>query len=121
MRPDYKPAGFGHWQNGKGEYEIESVWWRARALHFPKDNCTHWYNGSELVGIETWGYLGYHWAMKKPPADWQPRPAGYVEEAERIWFTYRIKLHHKARHTARLKRKRYELDPVPFKCLEAVG
>lgn len=73
------------WANGRGETTIERIWWQARALHFPKDNVSHWYDGSELVGIEKWGVHGERWTMKKPPANWQPMPAGYLEAAERVW------------------------------------
>lgn len=86
--------GWTPWLQGCGEMEIERVWWRAKALHFPKDNVSHWYDGSELVGIEKWGFHGNRWCMKKPPADWKPMPPGYREEAERIWQAYRDRGEH---------------------------
>lgn len=72
-------------RGSQGQIEIESVWCQAKCLHFPKENVSHWYDGSDLVGIEAWGFHGHWWTMKRPPADWQPRPAGYVEKAEIIW------------------------------------
>ena len=77
--------GWTSWQPGVGEAIIESIWWEARPLHFPKDNVSHWYDGSELVGIELWGCHGAWWTMKPQPADWTPRPDGWVEAAEQRW------------------------------------
>lgn len=65
--------------------DIGTTWWQAKELHFPKLNVTVWFDGSDLVGIEHWGASGQQWCMKRPTADWQPAPAGYREEAERIW------------------------------------
>ncbi len=44
--------GWTPWAKGPGDYDIEKVWWAARALHFPKLNVSCWFDGSDLVGIE---------------------------------------------------------------------
>lgn len=110
--------GWTSWQTGPAK--IEGTWWQARELHFPKENVTHFYDGSELVGVEDWGHLPGRWCMKRPPADWQPRPPGYLDKAERIWTTYRLALHHRCAHARLRGWKRPVLDPVPLKCLEVV-
>ncbi|MBX3584311.1 MAG: hypothetical protein KF810_20710, partial [Rhizobiaceae bacterium] len=33
----------------------------ARLLHFPKLNCSAWFDGSDLVGIELWGGHETRW------------------------------------------------------------
>lgn len=71
--------GWTPWAHGNSECMIEATWWEARELHFPKENVTHFYDGSELVAIQLWGYHGYRWCMKIPPADWKPRPVDPVE------------------------------------------
>ncbi|WP_106727247.1 hypothetical protein [Pseudaminobacter soli (ex Li et al. 2025)] len=63
-----------------GELKIESVWWEARDLHFPLDNATVYFDGSHLVGIQLWGAHGNHCCMRKPPADWKPRPKDPIEQ-----------------------------------------
>jgi hypothetical protein len=80
--------GWTPWRDGAGEHKIEHVWWQARVLHFPKLNCSAWFDGSEHVGIELWGYHGGKWTMKKPPSDWQPMPAGHREAAEHAWLDW---------------------------------
>ena len=76
------------WADGRGEPTIERTWWQAKALHFPKENVSHWYDGSDLVGIEKWGFHGERWTMKQPPKDWTPMPAGYRDAAEKAWQQY---------------------------------
>ncbi len=77
--------GWTTWQSGStGEHEIEKVWWAARVLHFPKLNVSCWFDGSDLVGIEHWGYRRPQWTMKKPPADHPPLPEVYRIERERV-------------------------------------
>jgi hypothetical protein len=75
--------GWTPWQKGPGDYDIEKVWWAARALHFPKLNVSCWFDGSELVGIAHWGYRGEKWTMKMKPSDWQPLPEKYRLDRER--------------------------------------
>ncbi len=62
-------------EKGSGEHKIEALWYEARDLHFPLDNATVNFDGSDLVGIQLWGAHGNQWCMKKPPADWEPRVA----------------------------------------------
>lgn len=81
MRPG---KGWTPWKVS-GVAEIGRVWWQAKELHFPKLNVTVWFDGSELVGIEHWGCRPKQWTMRKPPADWQPMPADYMADAERVW------------------------------------
>jgi hypothetical protein len=50
----------------------------ARQLHFPKLNVTVWFDGSEMVGLEHWGYRRSQWCMRKPPADHPPMPEEVV-------------------------------------------
>jgi hypothetical protein len=65
------------WKEGPGEYDIERVWWAARVLHFAKLNVSCWFDGSDIVGIEHWGYRREKWCMKLKPAGWQPLPEVY--------------------------------------------
>lgn len=67
-----------------GEHQIEAVWYEARDLHFPKDNATVYFDGSELVGIQLWGVHGNQWCMKEPPADWKPKPSD-IREQDRMF------------------------------------
>lgn len=69
--------GWTPWVEGSGEIPIDKVWWAARVLHFAKLNVSCWFDGSDLVGIEHWGYRDQKWCMKKKPADWQPLPEVY--------------------------------------------
>lgn len=105
--------GWTRWATGTGGYEIERVWWQARVLHFPKLNVSCWFDGSDLVGIEHWGGHDQRWCMKMEPADWQPRPLGYLAEAERAWLAYRTAALHRQRHTALLRCRKWLLDPLP--------
>lgn len=57
-------------------------------LHFPKLNVSVWFDGSEKVGLEHWGYRDPKWCMRIPPADWQPMPSGYRQEAEQVWLCW---------------------------------
>jgi hypothetical protein len=72
--------GWLPWAKGTGERKIEHVWHEARPLHFPKDNATVYFDGSDLVGIQLWGVHGQTWCMKKPPAGWKPRPYDPIEQ-----------------------------------------
>ncbi|MEO3385118.1 hypothetical protein [Mesorhizobium sp. CAU 1741] len=81
--------GWTPWRDGPVT-EITRVWWQAKELHFPKLNVTVWFDGSDLVGIEHWGYREHKWTMKKPPANWEPMPAGYREAAERAWQEWQV-------------------------------
>lgn len=81
--------GWTRWAEGVGEYEIERIWWQAKALHFPKLNVSVWFDGSEMVGIEHWGFREPKWTMRLPPSDWQPMPAGYRAAAESAWQEWR--------------------------------
>lgn len=36
-----------------------------------------WFDGSDLVGIEHWGFRRPKWIMKNKPKDWQPLPEVY--------------------------------------------
>jgi hypothetical protein len=77
--------GWTPWQSGTtGEAEIDKVWWAARVLHFPKLNVSCWFDGSNLVAIEHWGFRRPQWCMKRKPADWQPLPDVYRLERERV-------------------------------------
>lgn len=78
--------GWTRWADGTGVHEIERTWWASKILHFPKLNTSAWFDGSELVGIEHWGFRAPKWCMKKPPADWQPMPDGYRQAAEAFWL-----------------------------------
>lgn len=91
---DRPGKGWTPWRDC-GASEISRVWWQAKELHFPKLNVTCWFDGSDLVGIEHWGYRRPQCCMRKPPPDWQPMPAGYRERAEATW---------------RVARKGYPLD-----------
>lgn len=80
--------GWTPWRRGAGKGAIERVWWQSKELHFPKLNVTVWFDGSDLVGIEHWGYRQEKWTIKEPSADWKPMPEGYreaAEEASRLW------------------------------------
>jgi hypothetical protein len=77
---DRPGKGWTPWKAGSGEAEIDKVWWAARVLHFPKLNVSCWFDGSDLVGIEHWGFRRPQWCMKNKPADWQPRPRDPVEK-----------------------------------------
>jgi len=63
--------GWTPWKEGHGEHDIDKIWWAARCLHFPKLNVSCWFDGSDLVAIEHWGYRRPQWCMKKKPADWR--------------------------------------------------
>ncbi|RUU27758.1 hypothetical protein [Mesorhizobium sp. M6A.T.Ce.TU.016.01.1.1] len=69
--------GFTPWKEGTGELDIERIWWTARVLHFAKLNVSCWFDGSDLVGIEHWGFRRAQWCMKLKPADWRPLPEVY--------------------------------------------
>jgi hypothetical protein len=76
--------GWTPWKHGgNGAYQIEAIWWAARVLHFPKLNVSCWFDGSDLVGIEHWGFRRAQWTMKAKPADWEPLPEVYRLERER--------------------------------------
>jgi hypothetical protein len=60
------------------------VWWAAIVLHFPKLNVSCWFDGSDLVAIEHWGFRRPQWTMKRKAADWQPLPEVYRLERERV-------------------------------------
>jgi hypothetical protein len=91
MRDDdliHRPGkGWTPWDD-RHPVAVDTVWWQAKELHFPKLNVTCWFNGSELVGIEHWGFRPKQWTMRKKPADWTPRPAGYLEAAEQAWLEW---------------------------------
>ncbi|WP_434721344.1 hypothetical protein [Mesorhizobium sp. RIZ17] len=76
--------GWSPWKEGAGLANIEAVWWDARVLHFAKLNCSCAFSGSELVGIEHWGYGGDKWTMKKPPVEHPPLPEEFRLERERV-------------------------------------
>jgi hypothetical protein len=80
--------GWSRWAEGAGEYEIDRTWWQAKVLHFPKLNVSVWFDGSQMVGLEHWGYREPKWCMRLPPADWQPMPAGYRQESEQAWLRW---------------------------------
>lgn len=71
-----------------GVGKISRVWWAAKELHFANLNVTVWFDGSDLVAIEHWGFRDPKWCMKNPPAGWQPMPAGYHEAAEAAWWAW---------------------------------
>jgi len=48
--------GWTPWKGGAGLAQIEAVWWDARVLRFAKLNCSGAFSGSDLVGIEHWGF-----------------------------------------------------------------
>lgn len=81
--------GWTRWAEGIGEYEIERTWWQAKVLHFPKLNVSVWFDGSDMVGLEHWGYRDVKWCMRLPPADWQPMPPDHRVRAESIWLAWR--------------------------------
>lgn len=91
MRDDeliHRPGrGWTPWKSA-GAGEIETVWWQSKQIHFPKLNVTCWFDGSELVGIEHWGFRTKQWTMRKKPADWSPPPPGYREAAEKAWLDW---------------------------------
>lgn len=109
-------TGWTRWAFGTGAGEIERTWWQSKMLHFAKLNVTCWFDGSQLVGIEHWGFRDQQWTMRKPGPDWQPMPPGYRQEAERVWFVYRSLALHQERHTARLRCRKWPLDPLPARC-----
>ncbi|MDX8525947.1 hypothetical protein RFM68_15700 [Mesorhizobium sp. MSK_1335] len=43
-------------EEGSGEADIGKVWWAARCLHFAKLNVTCWFDSSDLVAIDYWGF-----------------------------------------------------------------
>ena len=75
--------GWTPWKEGDGEADIDKVWWAARMLNFPKLNVSCWFDGSDLVGIQHWGYRPEKWCMKLKPKDWTPLPEVYRLERER--------------------------------------
>ncbi|MEI9417576.1 hypothetical protein [Mesorhizobium sp. Cs1321R2N1] len=77
-------TGWTPWQRGNGDVEIGRVWWQARSLHFPKANVTLYFDGSEVVGEDRWGFHGDKFQMKKPPADWKPSPHIAAERDRQI-------------------------------------
>ena len=81
--------GWSPWKAGPGDLDIEKAWWAARVLHHPQLNTSTWFDGSDLVGIEHWGYRRLQWCMKLKPADWQPLPEVYrkarEQEQEAAW------------------------------------
>ncbi|WP_172370963.1 hypothetical protein [Mesorhizobium sp. NZP2234] len=83
--------GWSRWAEGAGEYEIERTWWQAKVLHFAKLNVTVWFDGSQMVGLEHWGFRDPKWTMRLPPDDWLPMPAGYRAAAERAWQEWQAK------------------------------
>lgn len=86
---DRPGKGWTPWRTkGAALAEIELVWWQAKVLHWPKLNVSTWFDGSDLVGIEHWGYREPKWCMRKPPTTWQPMPPGYREAAEAAWRTW---------------------------------
>lgn len=77
-------SGWTRWEDGGGQADIERVWHEARVLHFPKLNCSAWFDGSDHVGIALWGIHGDLWTMKKPPAGWKPSPHAVERAAEAL-------------------------------------
>ena len=64
------------WTPGKeapANLEIDKVWWAARCLHFAKLNVSCWFDGSELVAIEHWGFRRPQWCMRL-----MPRPGSHI-------------------------------------------
>ncbi|MFD1986037.1 hypothetical protein ACFSOZ_26685 [Mesorhizobium newzealandense] len=80
--------GWTRWAEGIGEYDIDRTGWQAKVPHFPKLNVSVRFDWSDIVGIEHWGYREPKWCMRFPPADWQPMPAGYRQEAEQAWLRW---------------------------------
>lgn len=76
------------WRAGSAA-KVSLVWWQAKELHFPKLNVTVWFDGSDLVGVEHWGYRRQQWTMKKPAADWRQLPLGYREAVGRAWLVWK--------------------------------
>ncbi|QKC83615.1 hypothetical protein EB232_20250 [Mesorhizobium sp. NZP2077] len=74
--------GWTPWKEGPVDLEIDKVWWAARVLHFAKLNVSCWFDGSDLVAIEHWGFRGEKWCMRQKPADWQPLPEAYRKARE---------------------------------------
>lgn len=70
-------SGWTPWKESPVDLEIDRVWWAARSLHFAKLNVSCWFDGSELVAIEHWGYRRPKWTMKLKPKDWVPLPEVY--------------------------------------------
>jgi hypothetical protein len=87
--------GWTRWAEGPVDLEIDRVWWAARVLHFAKLNVSTWFDGSEIVGIEHWGYREPKWTMRITPADWEPMPAGYRAAAESAWQEWRAEQQHR--------------------------
>ncbi|WP_095087613.1 hypothetical protein [Mesorhizobium sophorae] len=83
--------GWTRWAEGAGEHDIERTWWQAKALHFPKLNVSVWFDGSEMVELEHWGFREPKWCMRLPPADWQPMPQGYRAAAEAVWQAWQAR------------------------------
>lgn len=75
--------GWTPWAKGPGDHDIDKVWWMARVLHFPKLNISVWFDGSEMCGLEHWGFRRAQWCMRKPPADHPPLPEAIKRERER--------------------------------------
>lgn len=75
--------GWTPWKAGSVDCQIDRVWWAARVLHFPKLNVSCWFDGSDLVGIEHWGFRREKWCMRLKRKKWQPLPECYRLERER--------------------------------------
>lgn len=75
--------GWTPWAKGPGDHDIEKVWWMSKTVHFPLLNVTVWFDGSEMCGLEHWGFRRAQWTMKKPPADHPPLPDKFKRERER--------------------------------------
>ncbi|RWP50675.1 hypothetical protein [Mesorhizobium sp.] len=101
---DRPGRGWTPWAEGTGESAIDKIWWAARVLHFPKLNVSCWFDGSDLVGIEYWGYRQPQWCMRKKPADWQPLPDVYrlAREEEKLAAIERFQAGVQARALQRL-------------------
>ncbi|TPJ46848.1 hypothetical protein [Mesorhizobium sp. B2-7-1] len=97
--------GWTPWAKGQGDHDIERVWWMARVLHFPQLNVSCWFDGSEMVGLDHWGYRRAQWTMKKPPADHPPVPEAIKRERERAHQEAldRIRIAAEARMMARIQ------------------
>jgi hypothetical protein len=76
---------------------------------------TCYFDGSHLVGIDDWSFNIGRWCMKKPPADWQPRPPVFLQEAERAWLAYRTAALHRQRHTVQKMAARPAAETVLVK------
>ncbi|MER8808119.1 hypothetical protein [Mesorhizobium australicum] len=74
--------GWTPWKEGPPDGSIAKIWWAARELHFAKLNVSCWFDGSDLVAIEHWGYRRPKWCMKHKPKDWQPLPEVYRKARE---------------------------------------